>query len=255
MALPAFLKSGKVCISFVLLFLHFFKHTCRIEISTGWFFSLVPPIFSTKKKIANQPITAAVPVNPVTKEGRDWLLGGFLFSTEIGEYQWKKSPCITILICENKNIFDFWFLQMVWWELELRKSALQICVFVWYDFDLSTYITILICEHKNIFNFYFFSNGQVGVWLEEVRIAYSYFLYDTIWICEMIIRILICNYHILWSFHLIFYFFKWSSRSWSGGSPHCRFVFFLHSRCGLCGGSNWSWWWPLWWWSSWWSWW
>ena len=31
---------------------------------TGWFFSLVPPNFSTKKKAANQPIRAAVPVNP-----------------------------------------------------------------------------------------------------------------------------------------------------------------------------------------------
>ena len=38
-------------------------------------------------KIANQPITAAVPVNPVTKKGRDWLLGSFLFGTEIGGYQ------------------------------------------------------------------------------------------------------------------------------------------------------------------------
>ena len=51
------------------------------------FFSLVPPNFNTKKKIANQPITAAVPVNPVTMKGRDWLLGVFLFGTEIGGYQ------------------------------------------------------------------------------------------------------------------------------------------------------------------------
>ena len=27
-----------------------------------------------------------------------------------------------------------------------------------------------------------------------------------------------------------------------GGSPHCRFVFFLLSCCGHCGRSNWSWW-------------
>ena len=45
-------------------------------LNKGSFFSLVPPDFSTKKKIANQPITAVVPVNPVTKKGRDWLLGG-----------------------------------------------------------------------------------------------------------------------------------------------------------------------------------
>ena len=44
------------------------------------FFSLrVPPNFSTKKKIANQPIRAGVLVNPLSKKGRDWLLGGFSF--------------------------------------------------------------------------------------------------------------------------------------------------------------------------------
>ena len=45
-------------------------------------------------KIANQPIPAAVSVNPVTKKGHDWLLGNFLFGTEIGESQLKKPPCI-----------------------------------------------------------------------------------------------------------------------------------------------------------------
>ena len=43
-----------------------------------------PPHFSTKKKTANQPTTAAVPENPWTKKGRDWLLSNFLFGTEIG---------------------------------------------------------------------------------------------------------------------------------------------------------------------------
>ena len=51
------------------------------------FFSLVPPNFSTKKKIADQPITAAVPENPVSKKGRDWHHGNFLIGTEIGGYQ------------------------------------------------------------------------------------------------------------------------------------------------------------------------
>ena len=37
--------------------------------------------FSIKKKTSSQPIRPAVSVNPVTKKGRDWLLGGF-------------SPCI-----------------------------------------------------------------------------------------------------------------------------------------------------------------
>ena len=56
---------------------------------TGWFFSLVPPNFSTKNKTAKQPITAAVPVYPPSKKGRDWLLGGFLFGTE------KNHPVLT----------------------------------------------------------------------------------------------------------------------------------------------------------------
>ena len=53
----------------------------------GDFFHWYPPNFSIKKEIANKPITAAVPVNPVTKKDRDWLLGGFIFGTEIGGYQ------------------------------------------------------------------------------------------------------------------------------------------------------------------------
>ena len=47
----------------------------------GGFFTGTPN-FSTNKKTANQPITAAVPVNPVTQTGRDWLLGDFLVGTE-----------------------------------------------------------------------------------------------------------------------------------------------------------------------------
>ena len=50
-----------------------------------------PPNFSTKKKTANQPTTAAVSENPVTKKGHDWLLSNFLFGTEIGEGQLKKT--------------------------------------------------------------------------------------------------------------------------------------------------------------------
>ena len=46
-----------------------------------------PSYFSIKKKTAKQPITAAVPVNPVIKKSNNWLLGGFLFGTEIGGYQ------------------------------------------------------------------------------------------------------------------------------------------------------------------------
>ena len=57
------------------------RKNSNLEISfyTGWFFSLVPHNFSTKKKTANQPIRAAVLVNPFTKKVRDWLLGGSSF--------------------------------------------------------------------------------------------------------------------------------------------------------------------------------
>ena len=55
-------------------------------------FYLAPHNFSTKKKTANQPTTAAVPENPVTKKGRDWLLSDFLFGTEIGGGQLKNHP-------------------------------------------------------------------------------------------------------------------------------------------------------------------
>ena len=46
---------------------------------------------TTKKKTANQPIIAAVTVNLVNKKGCDWLIGGFIFGTEIGEGQLKKN--------------------------------------------------------------------------------------------------------------------------------------------------------------------
>ena len=45
-----------------------------------------------KKKITNQPITAAVQVNLGYKKGCDCLIGGFLFGTEIGVCQLKESP-------------------------------------------------------------------------------------------------------------------------------------------------------------------
>ena len=64
----------------------------RVIFSTGL------PNFSTKKKIAIQPITAAVPVNLVNiKKVCDWLIGGFLFGTEIGEGQLQKPPCMILM--------------------------------------------------------------------------------------------------------------------------------------------------------------
>ena len=52
------------------------------------------PNFSSKKKIANQPITVAVSVNPVTEKGPDWMLGNFLLGIEIGEGHLKEPPCM-----------------------------------------------------------------------------------------------------------------------------------------------------------------
>ena len=46
--------------------------------------------------MAIQPITEPVSVNPVSKKDCDWLLGSFLFGTEIGGSQLKQTPCINI---------------------------------------------------------------------------------------------------------------------------------------------------------------
>ena len=60
--------------------------------------------FSTKKKTANQPITAAVPVNLVYKKGCDWLIDGFLFGTEIGVGHLKNHPVKELnLMIESKK--------------------------------------------------------------------------------------------------------------------------------------------------------
>ena len=71
----------------------FFKY--RVVFLTG------PPNFSTKKKTANQPTTAAVPENPVSKKGRDWLLSDFLFGTEIGGGQLKNHPVQILNLIKN----------------------------------------------------------------------------------------------------------------------------------------------------------
>ena len=51
-------------------------------------------------------------VDPATKKDRDWLLGGFIFGTEIGEYQWK-SPCIFTLPKKNVD-HDEWSVRSCW---------------------------------------------------------------------------------------------------------------------------------------------
>ena len=52
----------------------------------GWFFSLVPPSFSTKKKTPKQPITAFLCNRIYWNSGCDWLNANFLFGIEIGGY-------------------------------------------------------------------------------------------------------------------------------------------------------------------------
>ena len=56
---------------------------------------------------ANQPMTAAVSVNHDTKKGPDWLLGNFLFGTEIGWEQLKKPPCIFVRMLFSVRIYSY----------------------------------------------------------------------------------------------------------------------------------------------------
>ena len=63
-------------------------------ISTGCFFLLFLPIFSTKMKNNGQPIRDSVPWNSRCKKDPRWLNNVFLFSTEILAGQLKKAPCI-----------------------------------------------------------------------------------------------------------------------------------------------------------------
>ena len=55
-------------------------------------FSLVPPKFSTKKKTAKQPITAAVSVNPVSKRAVIGCLAVFFLILKLGGTCEKNHP-------------------------------------------------------------------------------------------------------------------------------------------------------------------
>ena len=72
-----FITHCLTCVSYIRL-RHFKEPTIYIWIYTGFLFSLGPPNLSTKKKPSIQPITAAVSVNRVYKEGCDWLLGSIV---------------------------------------------------------------------------------------------------------------------------------------------------------------------------------
>ena len=59
---------------------------------TGWFLSLVPPNFITKKKTAKQPITAFLSNRIYWNSSCDWLISNFLLGTEIGGYLAMSDP-------------------------------------------------------------------------------------------------------------------------------------------------------------------
>ena len=65
-------------------------------IYTGWFFHWYPQFQYQKENLQLANHSCCSTVNPVTKKGRDWLLGGFLVGTEIGGYQWKNHPVWTM---------------------------------------------------------------------------------------------------------------------------------------------------------------
>ena len=72
-------------------------------IYTGWFFHWYPQFQYQKENLQLANHSCCSTVNPVTKKGRDWLLGGFLVGTEIGGYQWKNHP--VVYIPYHPNIF------------------------------------------------------------------------------------------------------------------------------------------------------
>ena len=60
-------------------------------------FYLALPNFSTKMKIAKQPIMVFLSNRIFWNSSFDCLIGNFLFVIEIGECQLKKPPCIILL--------------------------------------------------------------------------------------------------------------------------------------------------------------
>ena len=63
-------------------------------ISTGWFFKLVRPFFSTKMKKLAQPTRSFFTLKISWKTSPGWLQLVFLFGTENWADQLKKTPCI-----------------------------------------------------------------------------------------------------------------------------------------------------------------
>ena len=60
-----------------------------------------PPNFSTKKKIAKQPITAFLSYRIFWNYSCGWLIGSFLFATEIRGGQLKKPPCMSRILMQT----------------------------------------------------------------------------------------------------------------------------------------------------------
>ena len=102
----------------------------RVVAYTGWFFSLVPPDFSTKKKTANQPIRAAVLINPFTKKGHDWLLGGFSF------WYWNWGVPVKKTTLYNYDIAMIYI--YIYWQY-------NIIIWCWYDIYIAMMYMLCIC--------------------------------------------------------------------------------------------------------------
>ena len=68
------------------------RHACAaLTFYTGWFLHWYPPISVPKRKPAKQPITAFLSISIYRNSTSDWLVGSFLFGTEIGEHQLKQA--------------------------------------------------------------------------------------------------------------------------------------------------------------------
>ena len=109
------------------------------------FFLLFLPNFGTKKKMANQPIIAAVSLNLVNKKGCDWLIGGFLFGTEIGKgaggvmEKWKNIDC---------NNFRYWTMDRSL-QRKLSKTNYQHIKRLCRGIFIIIFVKVWNCERKS----------------------------------------------------------------------------------------------------------
>ena len=77
----------------------------RVKLYRVFFLNWRSPISVPKRKPAKQPITAFLSIRIYRNSTSDWLAGSFLFGTEIGEHQLKKTPCISIIQIHTYRLF------------------------------------------------------------------------------------------------------------------------------------------------------